>query len=606
MIDYSKINQNSNAIYLNFPFCKTPCSFCHYIENINFGYNNIPNNYFQKLCNQLEEILKEINNTEVKSIYFGGGTPSLLDDKQIFILQELFKKYNVSAPEISIELHPKMCNFDYENNQFFTRYSIGVQTLDAEEGKKYKRLISYDFELSEMIKKIKESKNPKIINLDFIFDEKIEEKNIEFASYINPNTVTFYPNTKGKGLQRLRNIIEELKKIKKKLVNYYPLGECKHIFLRKKESQSLYSKVQYEENGDIIGVGHNSISYINNESYLCIYKENELIFKNRRKKGERILSSLLMGIVAGVPKKYISKYMPDIYEGHYLLTLDKHLDINEKHTVINDDTLVYLPNSEYIRFYNWLKENYSIEYQNIFLSSIGYGDNNIDTIEQVYNREFRKSINNEIKIFNKIKTPQVKILVEGIDGSGKDTFVNFFVEELKKYFLYDDDSRISVLGQPDSKCKYGLEAKKFIEDYQIIKNDKITQYVLSQNRENSEEKISKLGGIIILIRGLVTDKATFIKKFNYDDNLGEGKIINLWDMYIVIDIDIETADKRIEKRGIPRTWREYKEHLQYFRNFYLNYQNKLFKKKIIIHNDCLEDLQKRASELAEKLYEMYR
>lgn len=604
MINYRKINQNSSAIYLNFPFCKTPCLFCHYTENINFGYDSIPNDYFQKLCNQLEEILKEINNTKVKSIYLGGGTPSLLNDKQIFVLQELFKKYNVTALEISIELHPKMCNFDYENNQFFTRYSIGVQTLDTEEGKRYRRLISYDFELIEMIKKIK--KNQKIINLDFIFDEKIEEKNINFVNYINPDTVTFYPNTKGKGLQRLRNIIEELKKLKEKLIDYYPLGECKHIFLRKKKSQSLYSKVQYEENGDIIGVGHNSISYINNDSYLCIYKENEFIFKNRRKKGERIFSSLLMGIVAGVSKKYVSRYMPDIYKEHYLLTLDKHLDINEKHTKINDDTLIYLPDSEYIRFYNWLKKNYSVEYQNIFLSSIGYGDNDIETIEQVYNKEFRKNINNEIKIFDKIKTPQIRILVEGIDGSGKDTFVNLFIKELKKYFIYDYDSKISVLGQPDSKCKYGLEAKGFIEDYKIIENDKITRYVLSQNRENSEEKITKLDGIIILIRGLVTDKATFIKKFNYDDNLGEGKIISLWDMYIVIDIDVEIADKRIEKRGIPRTWREYKEHLEYFRNFYLNYQNKLFKRKVIIYNDCLVDLQKRASELAEKLYEMYR
>ena len=272
MINYRKINQNSSAVYLNFPFCKTPCLFCHYTENINFGYDSIPNDYFQKLCNQLEEILKEINNTKVKSIYLGGGTPSLLNDKQIFVLQELFKKYNVSALEISIELHPKMCNFDYENNRFFTRYSIGVQTLDNEEGRRYRRPTPYDFELIEMIKKIK--KNQKIINLDFIFDEKIEEKNINFVNYTNPDTVTFYPNTKGKGLQRLRNIIEELKKLKEKLIDYYPLGECKHIFLRKEKSQSLYSKVQYEENGDIIGVGHNSISYINNESYLCIYKEN--------------------------------------------------------------------------------------------------------------------------------------------------------------------------------------------------------------------------------------------------------------------------------------------------------------------------------------------
>ena len=108
-------------------------------------------------------------------------------------------------------------------------------------------------------------------------------------------------------------------------------------------------------------------------------------------------------------------------------------------------------------------------------------------------------------------------------------------------------------------------------------------------------------GICIVIRGLVTDLATVYHAFPDDDTEpGTGNIA--WNYYIVIDVDVDVADKRIEKRGIPRTWRESPEYLSYFRDFYLRFESPAFAKKIVLENTSFAALQYAAERLANEIY----
>ncbi|NBH16801.1 hypothetical protein D3Z55_04780 [Clostridiaceae bacterium] len=607
MIEYAYLNDEATAIYLNFPFCKLPCTYCHYVSNIKFGYETIPEDYFFLLTMQLEKVLKNLHGRQMDSIYFGGGTPSLLTDKQIAMIEGLFEKYNVSSLEVSMEIHPGMCNFDFVNNKFFTRYSIGIQTLCRETAERYHRT-TYSVEtITDMIEKIRGAAYPKIINVDFLFDQEVKEEEILYVNQMQPETVTFYPNTKGRGADRLRNVLLTLKNIEELLEGYSPLGKSKYIYIRKNCRQSFYSKCEYEKYGNILGVGHNSVSFIGNNSYLCLYDGNEISTKSRNYRGERLLSALLMGIATGVTKKQVNQIMPEIYCSHFLLTVKGDIDVCDKHISVDDNDLVYLPETEYIRFYEFISGNYLEIYQKIFLASIGYGDSDIETIRQIYNLEFVTYQDGAAQIQKKIKTPQLRILVEGIDGSGKDTFVRYFANELKRCFLYSKDSRISITGQPDSTCDMGKEAKKFVEELAAEGDKQSIITVLQKNRWASEKKIATLSGIVILIRGIVTDKATFSYKYGEVEDLGEGRIIPKWDKYIVVDIDPAKADQQIESRGIPRTWRERSENLEYFRNFYLQYKDDLFIDKIIIHNNRdIEALKIKAVEMAKELYEQYR
>lgn len=611
-MDYINLRKEKNALYLNFPFCKTPCSYCHYIDNLNFGYSEIPDEYVTLIIRQLESNLNYLDGILLESIYFGGGTPSLLSDEQINRIKKVFEKHNIMSKEISIEIHPTMCNFNYIKNSFFTRYSIGVQSFDKDTMNFYNRK-GYTIEsIVKMIENIRREDFYKVINIDLIFDTLLLDIDFECINFIQPETITLYPNTKGRGIQRLEKIKDTLNIAKSKLLEYKPLGKSSFIFVRKGCNASFYSKNEYELNGNIIGIGHNSISYIGDKTYLCTYNNSNILLQERINRGSRYLNSLAMGLPVGVLKSQVHNYMPEIIDMHFLRSLKSECDISNKHCKLCDCELVYLPEDEYIRFYNYILSNYDEQLAKIFLATIGFGDTNYDVIEYYYNKKIKLSKNEILMlksklidssmILKKLKIPKMNILVEGIDGSGKDTFVDLFVQELKKRFFYDTTSSISVMGQPDSRLDNGNEAKKFIENIEYNGGIEHVQNILTKNRLASEKKIETNNGITILIRGLVTDKATFSYVFNIEKELGENRIIHKWDKYIVISVSPEVADKRIEDRGIPRTWRENINHLKYFQNYYKEYTNSIFNEKIIIENTDLNSLKLIAKEMADDIY----
>ena len=93
---------NSQMIYVHIPFCTRKCFYCGFISVQN---KNIWEQYFNSLY---EEIIKRKNNIAVSSIYFGGGTPSIVDFKYINKTIQLIKdNYNVlKNAEITLEANP--------------------------------------------------------------------------------------------------------------------------------------------------------------------------------------------------------------------------------------------------------------------------------------------------------------------------------------------------------------------------------------------------------------------------------------------------------------------------------------------------------------------
>ena len=118
-------------IYIHYPFCKKACHYC------NFHFST-------KLKNQsivLEGILKEIELrsdeiiSPIESIYFGGGSPSLMEANCIEkILNNIFKKYKIKNKlEVTLELNPDDFSKDYLNKiktYGVNRVSLGVQSFD--------------------------------------------------------------------------------------------------------------------------------------------------------------------------------------------------------------------------------------------------------------------------------------------------------------------------------------------------------------------------------------------------------------------------------------------------------------------------------------------
>ena len=110
--------------YIHIPFCKSKCKYCAFLSFVNL---NLIEKYVNSLLLQIE---KECNNFLQKTIYFGGGTPSLLSIEQI---EKIIKRFNTDKnTEITIEINPENITLEYLKNLKKTginRLSIGVQTF---------------------------------------------------------------------------------------------------------------------------------------------------------------------------------------------------------------------------------------------------------------------------------------------------------------------------------------------------------------------------------------------------------------------------------------------------------------------------------------------
>jgi oxygen-independent coproporphyrinogen III oxidase len=124
-----------SGIYIHIPFCKKACHYC------DFHFSTSLQNKDSLVKNILTEIDLRQNYLEdknIKTIYFGGGTPSLLSEKESFlILEKIYKIYNISNDvEITFECNPDDLS-DEKLKELkrleINRLSIGLQSFDEEE-----------------------------------------------------------------------------------------------------------------------------------------------------------------------------------------------------------------------------------------------------------------------------------------------------------------------------------------------------------------------------------------------------------------------------------------------------------------------------------------
>lgn len=121
------------SLYIHIPFCKTICLYCNFLTFAN-KQKKIPE-YIDALVREIRERSNEYQDREITTIYFGGGTPSLIDPKLIKkIIQKIRKAFLVKRGcEITIECNPE--SVDSERVRIWrgagvTRFSLGVQSLN--------------------------------------------------------------------------------------------------------------------------------------------------------------------------------------------------------------------------------------------------------------------------------------------------------------------------------------------------------------------------------------------------------------------------------------------------------------------------------------------
>lgn len=115
------------SAYIHIPFCKSKCAYCSFVS-----FNRL-----EKITGYVYALLKDISDNyrgeKLRTLYFGGGTPSLLP---IDLLSKIIKKFKFQNNyELTMEINPDDANLEYFQGLKtlgVNRISLGSQTFDDE------------------------------------------------------------------------------------------------------------------------------------------------------------------------------------------------------------------------------------------------------------------------------------------------------------------------------------------------------------------------------------------------------------------------------------------------------------------------------------------
>ena len=118
------------GIYIHIPFCKQACFYCDFHFSTSLKKKD---ELIQALAKELVLRKDELKNETIDTIYFGGGTPSILSTDELkFLISEVYKNYKVSGnPEITLEANPDdLVSVQEQSKTIFEDYkSIGINRL---------------------------------------------------------------------------------------------------------------------------------------------------------------------------------------------------------------------------------------------------------------------------------------------------------------------------------------------------------------------------------------------------------------------------------------------------------------------------------------------
>ena len=180
----------ANSAYIHIPFCKSKCKYCSFIS---FPKLELKKDYLDALKKEIQNNYKgELLNT----LYFGGGTPSLLTIEEF---RELINLFNIDKnTEVTAELNPETLTQEYFNGlkkAGVNRISLGCQTFDDE----ILQLIGRRHDSKQVEDAVEMAKNAGFenISLDFIYglpNQIIEgfEKDLRHAKELGVQHITLY------------------------------------------------------------------------------------------------------------------------------------------------------------------------------------------------------------------------------------------------------------------------------------------------------------------------------------------------------------------------------------------------------------------------------
>lgn len=123
-----------SGIYIHIPFCRQACSYCDFYFVTRKGLRE---EFVERLCSEIEFYRESpLREQPVETVYFGGGTPSLLRvDEVANIMEKLREVFQLRLQEVTMEMNPDDVDRNYLDGLYsagVNRASMGVQSFHPE------------------------------------------------------------------------------------------------------------------------------------------------------------------------------------------------------------------------------------------------------------------------------------------------------------------------------------------------------------------------------------------------------------------------------------------------------------------------------------------
>jgi oxygen-independent coproporphyrinogen-3 oxidase len=194
------------SLYFHIPFCQTRCYYCDF--NTYAGMEGWMPEYTAALCSEIEQVACQApERLEAHTLFFGGGTPSLLSIGQVeAILSTVRKNFTLTDNlEASLEANPGTVSLESLKglrNLGINRLSLGMQSANPEE----LRLMGRIHDTHDVIQAVKWARQAGFenLNLDLIFglpSQTLErwQSSVELALSLNPDHLSMYALTVEEG-----------------------------------------------------------------------------------------------------------------------------------------------------------------------------------------------------------------------------------------------------------------------------------------------------------------------------------------------------------------------------------------------------------------------
>jgi len=361
------------GLYIHIPFCNQKCSYCDFFSVVNspVGFEE----YFQALLEEVR-LYRDLYGFELKTIYFGGGTPSVVPPKVYEkFFDRLGKILDLSrVEEITIEVNPESYRFEdfkWLREMGFNRLSVGVQSFLE----RNLRILGRKHSVGDSLRTLEEAYKAGFenISVDLIWGLPEQTPDLlreEFkvlkdlpVKHLSAYLLTVYEGTP------LQSMVErgDFKPPSEETVErlYYTLlEETEKLNLKRYEISNFALSEEYKSKHNLLywklepflGIGAGAWSFDgakrwHNVRNVRLYVESLLRKKSPPKAGEILLNEselkrekIIMGLrlAEGVPSELVGDKIPKEFFGEFFTKRGNNVAFTDKGFLVSNTLLSML------------------------------------------------------------------------------------------------------------------------------------------------------------------------------------------------------------------------------------------------------------------------